>query len=107
MVRRFSYNVLFKCRREIILVMMRLPASSFLSFFLCQLHSSSSDEAISSRAGKGQAGATLMEEEISWINSREEKKKPEAATEEGTSRVSIEIEEEEAERIRKAQTKIR
>ena len=49
-----------------------------------------------------------MEEEISWISSKEEKKQPEAATEEGTSsQVSIEIEEEEAERIRKAQTKIR
>lgn len=49
-----------------------------------------------------------MEEEMGWISSREEKKQPEATTEEGTSsRVSIEVEEEEAERIRKAQTKIK
>ena len=33
MVRRFSYNVLFKCRREIILVVIRLVASSVFCLF--------------------------------------------------------------------------
>jgi hypothetical protein len=67
-----------------------------------QLHSSSSDEAISSRVRKEPtppvvAADTLAEE-------------GDTLAEEGTSsssRVSIEIEEEEAERIKKAQTKIK
>ena len=101
MVRNLSYNIIIG--EKSLLVMARLPSHFFL--FLFQLHSSSSDEAISSRAVKGVA---LMEEEMGWISSGEEKKQPEATTEEGTSsRVSIEVEEEEAERIRKAQTKIK
>lgn len=67
-----------------------------------QLHSSSSDEAISSRAGKEPTPAAAATDTLA-----EEGDTP---VEEGTSsssRVSIEIEEEEAERIRKAQTKIK
>lgn len=68
-----------------------MASSSLFTFVSFQLQSSSSDEAISSSAGKGQLAVG------------------DPLTEEGTpsSRVSIEIEEEEAEKIRKAQTKIK
>ena len=71
----------------------------FLFCLIFQLHSSSSDEAISSRAGKEPTPAPAATDTLT-----------EEGVEEGTSsssRVSIEIEEEEAERIRKAQTKIK
>ena len=72
---------------------------SFLVFLIFQLHSSSSDEAISSRARKEPTPAAAATDTLT-----------EEGVEEGTSsssRVSIEIEEEETERIKKAQTKIK